>query len=280
VPAIAASIERGASATATLADEFVLELGETRARPNDGSDIGRAFAAITTALASPPARVQTTIDLPPGCGLGASAALGVAIARALLQLRPADSSTHASIIAAANAWESVFHGNASGVDTAAAAHQGCIWFERDKPVIDVPLSRPLSVAIAVAAPPASTKEMVGQVARLKERRPEVVAKALSGIESLVKNARLCLEAGDLTGLGRLLDLNQMILSGLFLSSEAIETACATARSAGALGAKLTGAGGGGCVIALVDEPDPVLSAWQRLGLECFSTVVSPTPPQS
>ncbi|MEN9578976.1 MAG: hypothetical protein RJA70_1985, partial [Pseudomonadota bacterium] len=53
-------------------------------------------------------------------------------------------------------------------------------------------------------------------------------------------------------------------------------ACQCAREAGALGAKLTGAGGGGCVIALCDEagPEPILSAWRRLGIECFETRVA------
>lgn len=97
----------------------------------------------------------------------------------------------------------------------------------------------------------------------------------AGIESLVKNARLALEAGDVTGLGRLLDLNQMLLSGLMVSTEEIETACRVAREAGALGAKLTGAGGGGAVIALCEaDPEPVLDAWRRQGLTCFSTRVA------
>jgi mevalonate kinase len=75
-----------------------------------------------------------------------------------------------------------------------------------------------------------------------------------------------------------MDLNQMLLSGLFLSTEGIERACHIARSAGALGAKLTGSGGGGCVIALTDgEAEGVLAAWQKAGLQCFSTRVLSQP---
>jgi mevalonate kinase len=116
--------------------------------------------------------------------------------------------------------------------------------------------------------------MVDSVARLKARRPELVQKTLNGIHSLVSNARLCIEAGDLAGLGKLMDLNQMLLSGLFVSTEDIENACHVARQAGALGAKLTGAGGGGAVVALVEsDPARVLAAWQKLGLRCFATAV-------
>jgi mevalonate kinase len=136
------------------------------------------------------------------------------------------------------------------------------------------LARDLVLAIGLAGPPASTKAMVESVARLRERRPAVVDKALEGIRALVKNARLCLESGDLTGLGSLMNYNQMLLSGMFVSTEGIERCCGIARDAGALGAKLTGAGGGGAVIALCDgDSEPVLAAWRAAGIECFGTQV-------
>jgi mevalonate kinase len=130
---------------------------------------------------------------------------------------------------------------------------------------------PLQLVICLAGPPASTKQMVEGVARLGERRPDLLAKSLSGIESLVKNARLCIEAGDLHGLGQLMNYNQMLLSGLFLSTPEIERACAVAREAGALGAKLTGAGGGGAVIALCEDPQKVEAALRAEGFTAFST---------
>ena len=74
-----------------------------------------------------------------------------------------------------------------------------------------------------------------------------------------------------------MDLNQMILSGLFVSSEEIERMCGLARSAGALGAKLTGAGGGGSVVALVASAsvaERVLLAWKEEGFWGFSTRVA------
>jgi mevalonate kinase len=179
------------------------------------------------------------------------------------------------VLAAATAWERVFHGNPSGIDTAVAAFGGCLWFTKAEGATPIVLGAPLSLAIAVAAPPASTKAMVESVARLKERRPTVVEKALEGIRSLVRNARLALEAGDVPGLGGLLDLNHMILAGLHLSTEELEHARQIARDAGALGAKLTGAGGGGSVIALCDgDADPVLAAWRKHGIQCFFATVT------
>jgi len=272
-PAIAAGIERGAQASAERAEAVELWLGASLIQPDDDTPLGRALAALVAELGAPPARVRASSDLPVGAGLGSSAALAVAIARALLELEGA--APLPRVLAAAGAWERVFHGNPSGIDTAAAASGGCIWFTRAGGPEPLQLARPLSLAIAVAGPPASTKLMVDSVARLKERRPEVFAKSLAGIESLVKNARLALEAGDLPGLGRLMDLNQMLLSGLMVSTQEIEAACRLARQAGALGAKLTGAGGGGAVVALADgAPDPVLEAWRGAGLDCFGTTIA------
>jgi mevalonate kinase len=65
------------------------------------------------------------------------------------------------------------------------------------------------------------------------------------------------------------------LAGLMVSSEGIEAACDIARKAGALGAKLTGAGGGGAVVALADlDPEPVLEAWRAAGFACFASQVA------
>src|SRR5690606_3315749 len=113
-----------------------------------------------------------------------------------------------------------------------------------------------------AGPSARTKTMVESVANLRRRRSELVDKSLEAIHSLVENAALCLKAGDLVGLGKLMDYNQMLLSGLFLSTSEIEDACRIARDEGALGAKLTGAGGGGSVIALAEDPDAIVAGWQ------------------
>jgi mevalonate kinase len=273
VPAIAAGIERGVEAFAELSATSTLRIGERRATADDDSELGRGFRALLQALGAPPVRVEAKLELPPGSGLGASAALGVAIARAVLSA--AEQATDgARVLSAAAAWEGIYHGNPSGIDAAAAAHDGCIWFEKGVGMQPLSLARDLVLAIGLAGPPASTKAMVESVARLRERRPAVVDKALEGIRALVKNARLCLESGDLPGLGSLMNYNQMLLAGLFVSTEGIERCCALAREAGALGAKLTGAGGGGAVLALCDADfEPILAAWRTAGIECFGSRV-------
>ncbi len=288
-PALAAALELGAVARAVPATTASLTLGgrsialggDLAAQPEE-HDLARGFAALLGALGVPPLAVTAELELPPGAGLGASAALGVAMARAALEavepgLDLASAGARERVLAAAAAWEGVFHGNPSGVDAAAAEGGGCIHFMRGEGPTPVPVARLLPLVVAIAGPPASTREMVANVARLFERRPEVAGKTIEGIRLLVRNARLCIEAGDLPGLGKLMDLNQMLLAGLMLSTEPIERACAAARQAGALGAKLTGAGGGGAVVALADlDPEPVLAAFRDEGFVCFATNVPAT----
>jgi mevalonate kinase len=273
VPAIAAGLERGVTAHAERAASASLVIGDRHAAPGDGSELWYAFSALLEALAAAPVAVQATLEIPPGSGLGASAALGVAIARATLDAL-GEAQDSARVLTATAAWEGVYHGNPSGVDAAAAASAGCIWFEKGQAPETITLGCDLTLAIGLAGPPASTKMMVESVARLRERRPQIVEKALEGIRALVKNAKLCLEASDITGLGSLMNYNQMLLSGLFVSTEGIERCCALARDAGALGAKLTGAGGGGAVIALCERDfEPILRAWREAGIECFGSHV-------
>lgn len=273
VPALAVGIERGAEAHAVAAALASLQIDDRRAAPGDGSDLGRAFAALLDVLGASQLAVSARLELPPGAGLGASAALGVAIARAVLAAQGV-TDDRARVLSAAAAWEGVYHGNASGVDAAAAESGGCILFDKRTGPLPVALGRDLVLAIALAGPPASTKLMVESVARLRKRRPTVVGQALEAIRVLVKNAQLCLEAGDLPGLGSLMNYNQMLLAGLFVSTEGIERCCALARAAGALGAKLTGSGGGGAVVALCDgDFEPILAAWRAAGNECFGSHV-------
>jgi mevalonate kinase len=284
VPALAVGIDRGAVASAVRVANGpcclrVVGLDVDIPESDSDHDLARAFHALLEAERShsstgEPGRLLVTAraDLPPGGGLGCSAALGVAIARAVTA-EPSDE----RIGDLAMAWERIFHGRPSGVDAAVAARGGCMVFERGHGIESVRLKGALTLCVGSTGHASSTKTMVDAVARLRRRRPEVVAKAFEGIRSLVQNARLAVEAGDRVGLGRLMDLNQMILSGLFVSTEEIERLCGIARDAGALGAKLTGAGGGGSVVALVTgsaAAERVIDAWKAEGFWGFGTRIA------
>jgi mevalonate kinase len=283
MPAIAVGIDRGVRARATPVAGDVNTLAvsgwNVSVRDDEDShDLARAFRALIRAVrADSPSSgthaVEVDAELPPGGGLGCSAAMGVAIARALDPRASED-----SLQSHAMAWERVFHGNPSGIDSAVSARGGCVLFRKGEPLEAIRARGALHLCIGHTGVASGTRAMVDAVAKLRARRPEIVAKTFEGIRSLVNNARLAIEAGDRFALGRLMDLNQMLLSGLYVSTPEIERMCELARGAGALGAKLTGAGGGGSVVALVPSSavaEAVLGAWKAETFDGFATCVAP-----
>jgi mevalonate kinase len=272
VEAIAAGLDRGVSASARPGEWALNIAGKPQA--SDSPNL-RALQALAEVLAAAPHAVQVSVELPVGVGLGASAAMGVAIARALAE---SAGETHpvSLILKAADAWERVFHGNPSGVDAACAAFGGCLAFQRQRGARTLSLSKPLTLVVAQADPASATHEMVARVAALRALNPQEFEAALQRISALAQAAERCLANAALEELGQLFDANHTQLAEWQLSTSNIELACVTARSAGAWGAKVTGAGGGGCVIALPREGESqaILEAWQRLGFACFATQVA------
>ena len=268
IPALVTGLGRGAVALAEQAlDDSIVLSGHSLAPDHE---LHRALGALREKLQLPPQRLVLELEIPAGSGLGASAALGVASARALAH-GCGRTLSDVELLSAVQAWEEVFHGNPSGVDAAAACGSHVLRFVRGQQAERIQLRSPFTLCVAVAAPPASTKEMVQSVAKIRQARPDAFERVLEAMESLVQNATVCLRTGDMSGLGKLMDLNQMLLASWMVSTSPIERACERARKAGALGAKLTGSGGGGCVIALAaDDPEPILAGWQEMDLPCFA----------
>jgi mevalonate kinase len=280
--AIAAGLGLGATASAELTPSAAITVNELRTSTGDGSDLSAAWDALRSDLKAPSLRATVHLEVPPGCGLGASATIGVAAARAALDVTdplPGTDEPPARtdrVVRAALAWERIFHGNPSGIDPWTAALGGCVVFSRSAGVQPLELARKLELVIAIAGPPASTRAMVERVASFRAEHPQRADAALEGIADLVRSARDALGIGDRAHLGELLNENHRWLTTLGVSTSEIDSACSVARAAGALGAKLTGAGGGGAVLALAaEDPAPVLAAWRRQGLSAFSTTVTP-----
>lgn len=291
-PALAAGLSPGAEAlfkqdlscdSVTLTIEGITpEPLVTRAA--DTTDLARAVAA----LLDESARVLklhrqdlrgalwARLYLPAGGGVGSSAALGVACARAIGQAMQSHEPSLADVIHLGMSWEKVFHGNPSGLDHTVAAYGGAGLFVRNEGFTPVRLAAPLRVLFADTGERTPTKETVAGVAKLRERRPEVVDKTCDAIGVLVRNAVLALQENDLRALGQLMDLNQNLLSSLMVSTPRTEELCGLARDNGAYGAKLTGGGGGGCVIAIApnDCCEPILSSWKKAGSRVFSSLIT------
>jgi mevalonate kinase len=271
-PALAVAIDHGARAHATrlVRSPSVLRIAawQVEVTPDDDSPLGRAFRSVLGTR--PPTRLELQTDLPPGGGLGCSAALGVAAVRAL---HPGASL--AVVRELAMAWERVFHGNPSGIDAEAAARGGCIWFRRDEGVEAVRVASPLVLCIGKTGVPSSTKVMVERVAALRATEPARVQRAFEQIGRVTGMARHAVEHGEAESLGAAMREAQRILRGLDVSSVELDLVCKIAEGAGALGAKLTGGGGGGCAVALAPSKsvaDDIVLAWRRAGFDGFSTV--------
>lgn len=216
--------------------------------------------------------VRVRSDLPPGRGFGSSAALAVATLRALF-----DATGRTLPSATALDWgrrlEAVFHGTSSGIDPAAAALGTCFRFVRGEPpsVTPVPLARPLPLVIAYGPRPRSTGAAVGGLRARWEADRERHEALFDAVAEAVERGEAAARAGDLETLGRAFDDNQALLETLGVSSEETAALVAAARRAGALGAKLTGGGAGGAVIALSAAPEDLAARLERDG---WRTVVT------
>jgi mevalonate kinase len=271
-------IERGVTARAFPAKNDLLRLSPwglvLAPNPADEKPLARAFAAALALYAErPPLEVAADVDLPAGAGLGCSAAIGVAVIDAIDQFLGIERS-RTELGAAALPWEKVFHGNPSGIDNAMSAVGGVALYSKGHDLQPLRSNKPLHLVIGYSGVSSSTKEMVASVARQLERDPTRVKKAFQGIEVLVRNAKLAIEAGDLVALGHLLDLNHSILTSLMLCTSRLDEMCQAARRAGALGAKMTGSGGGGCMFALAPKRDEALRLRAVLGEGSFVAEVS------
>lgn len=292
-PALAAGLARGCTATAVpaAADRLtVLPWGVTvDSEPERDDEHATLRAAFRAVLASGwdggvdragHFHVTARLEIPAGAGLGASAALSVAVVRALDAAAGASrddaavgaSRDDAAVVEASLAWERQFHGNPSGVDSAMAVYGGVALYLRGQPLHSVSIGCPLWLVVGHSGQAPSTADMVASVARQHGRAPAKVDKIFDGMEAVVNNGRSALAEGNLRDLGQLMELNQKLLNSLMLSTTAIEEMCGCARDAGALGAKLTGGGGGGCMIALADSrkrADAVAYALRTFDPEAF-----------
>jgi len=277
-PALAAALDRGVriDAVPTPAGgplRVDVPSWNLRLTADDSHSFARGLCAIADAvgLGRPPLTLVGDAQIPPGAGLGASAAFAVAIARALLvhQKKPADA---AAVTAAANASEEVLHGKASGVDVALAVNGGIGVFRRSTGLRKLQVG-PLRVLVGPSGAPRSTAAMVDRVAQATSGSTDDAR--LRELGALTDTGTASLLAGDLVALGKEMDRAHELLAGLGVSTPLLDGLCEAARRLGAYGAKLTGAGGGGSVIALAPrecEAD-ILAGWKTASVTGFVATV-------
>ncbi|MES2503245.1 MAG: mevalonate kinase [Myxococcota bacterium] len=251
-PAIAQTINKEVSVRASQSFGKKATFHFLQPALSSGGEIfDQVLARLTVLLGDRVQKLSFDIEsnVPGGCGLGSSAALSVALIRSVLDFYE-ETRTSGEVAAMAMDLEKIFHGNPSGVDHTTIAHEGLIWFQKGKlePVLS---AKPLKFEILMGSPHRGTLKAVQSVRDFYEAEPMRVRSIFEEIEALTYAMRKAIKIGDLKQVGLLMNQNHALLKSLGVSTPELDALCEQARQKGALGAKLTGAGGGGCVIALV-----------------------------
>ncbi len=217
------------------------------------------------------ARILLKGGVPFGLGLGSSASLSVALARALLLFRGEDAGPERVAELSLKA-ESVFHKKPSGIDTSTISFEKPVALRNKRPRV-FSLGKPLSVVVASTGKPSMTSAAVGLVRQRLTDNGKETKRILEDIGEVAEQALECLKNGDVENTGYLMTKNHELLKELGVSSPELDSLVETALYSGALGAKMTGGGLGGCVVALSREGDEdrVAGAMRALGRgEVFS----------
>ncbi|MCJ7713721.1 mevalonate kinase [Candidatus Bathyarchaeota archaeon] len=193
-------------------------------------------------------------SLPGFSGLGASAASSVAIARAIAE-EFVLSVSNQEINEIAYEAEKAYAGNPSGIDNTAATFGGLLWFEKnlvDGPnrIEEISLKEPVEIVIGSTGIVANTKAMVEGVAERKKTYHQKYDPLFQEAQVLAINARKAIQNFDLLKVGELMSFNHRLLVDIGVSCKELDQLVDIAREQGAYGAKLTGGGGGGCMVAL------------------------------
>lgn len=219
-------------------------------------------------------------DLIAASGVGASAAQATSLARAIndnFTLMLDDE----KINEAAYEGEKAYHGTPSGIDNTASTYGGLIWFEKNlnggKNKMEIVKSgKKIPLVIANTGITASTVEVVADVRKLKEASPVRFDKIFSDYHKLAIDAKVALLEGDVISIGNLMNQNHKLLQKITVSGEVNDKLVTLALKKGALGAKMTGTGRGGLVIAIAEDEEvqqDIANAIREEGYDAWKTMI-------
>ncbi len=277
-PALAAAIDYGVTVQSAPAPALRLRAPrwDLDVAATDDHPVARAMVALARALASEPLEFTCDATVPAAAGLGSSAALSVAMARAIA-VAAGRTLSQAELEAAADAAERCFHDNPSGVDVALASRGGVGLYRRGHGLQAIDAA-PFCLAVGLSGEPRSTAAMVGRVSRALEDDRAATAHHLEALGGAAERGAEALRTGDVQTLGLLMAEAHHTLATLGVSTAALDRMVELATDAGALGAKLTGAGGGGAVLALAPQREEAIAqAWRQAGFQAFVCVAGVTP---
>ena len=285
VPAIASGISLRTTALVKPAEKYTLidNRPETpgykeKKMEMQADSMQRIFREFDFNPEASPVEIILGGDLIAMSGIGGSGASCVAIARALndyLQRSLNDD----EINKIGYEGEKGYHGNPSGLDNTVSTYGSLIWFVRQQPenlMERISLKEPVEVVIGNTGKVANTKAAVAGVKERKEKFPEKYAKIFGEAKELAVRARKALEDFDLKLVGELMNENHRLLQEIEVSSPELDQLVEIARSNGAWGAKMTGGGLGGVMLALTpgkELQEKVASAMEAAGFKVLRTAI-------
>jgi mevalonate kinase len=239
--------------------------------------ISSVFASLGI-LRPPACTVYLQSTIPVAAGLGSGAAVSVAILRALSAFlgKPL---TDEQVNKLAFESEKLYHGSPSGIDNTVVTYARPVYFTKGQPIKTFRVGAPFTIVIADTGISAPTKASVEALRVLWEADPPRWEKVFSKVGEIVWDARQAIERGDTIELGRLMDANQVLLQQMTVSSEELDHLIESAHKFGTLGAKLSGGGRGGNMIALVPKENAAGMAEALLAAGARRTIVTTIQPR-
>lgn len=240
--------------------------------------INKVLEVMNIDVKKTPIKITCGGTLLAGSGVGASAASCVSLARALNAEFNLGYSIE-EINRAAWQGEFPYHGIASGVDNTASTYGGLLLFrvEKGQQIFEkIQTPKSFEIVLANSGITANTAALDEFIERQKKDNPELFATRLKAITAQVYEMKKALEAGDLETVGRIMSENHKILIDMEMSHEILDYLCKSALENGAWGAKVTGGGRGGYMVALTPGEklqDTVASAFEKEGYKLIRTVI-------
>jgi mevalonate kinase len=208
----------------------------------------------------PACRIQITSSIPLASGLGSSAAISSALIRALAGFLGKELSDE-ELSQAVFEVEKIHHGTPSGIDNSVIVFRQPVYYQKGMPPEFLSIQTPFQILIASSGSPGDTRKAVAQVRENWIAAPERYNEYFSEIGTITRRGRELITNGKIQDLGPLMDQNHKLLGEIGVSTPTLDHLAQTARKAGALGAKLSGGGLGGYLIALIaDDVDPIREA--------------------
>jgi len=220
-------------------------------------------------------KIEISSTVPIGSGMGSSAAVATAIIRAMASALGKELSAE-ELSRLVYETETLYHGSPSGIDNTVITMEKPVWFIQGEPPEVLKVGRPFTIVLGNTGRPSRTKDVVNTVRYRWKSEPEKFEALFDEIAQITRRGRKALETGNISEIGSLMDKNHELLKAMGVSSSHLDRLVNAARNAGALGAKLTGSGKGGVMIALAksDNAKNIGDALRRAGAkEIYETTV-------